>query len=76
PGGYVVNASSEEGLLAVNGMSNHDRGSGFANSAIVVTVSPQDIRGYLSEIRKEHPDILSDNRLNPELFAGIEFQRR
>lgn len=76
PGGYVVNASSEEGLLAVNGMSNHDRGSGFANSAIVVTVSPQEIRGYLSEIRKEHPDILSDNRLNPELFAGIEFQRR
>lgn len=76
PGGYVVNASSEEGLLAVNGMSNHDRGSGFANSAIVVTVSPQDIRGYLSAIRKEHPDILSDSRPDPELFAGVEFQRR
>ena len=76
PGGYVVNASSEEGLLAVNGMSNHDRGSGFANSAIVVTVSPQDIRGYLSDIRKEHPDILSGSRPDPELFAGVEFQRR
>ena len=26
PGGFVVNASSEEGMLAVNGMSYHDRG--------------------------------------------------
>ena len=42
PGGYVVNASSEEGLLAVNGMSNNDRGSENANSAIIVTVSPDD----------------------------------
>ena len=42
PGGYVVNASSEEGLLAVNGMSNHDRKGDNANSAIVVTVSSKD----------------------------------
>ena len=42
PGGFVVNASSEEGHLAVNGMSYRDRGSGAANSAIVVTVSPAD----------------------------------
>ena len=41
PGGYVVNASSEEGRLAVNGMSYHDRDSTNANSAIVVTVSPE-----------------------------------
>ena len=38
PGGYVVNASSEAGRLAVNGMSYRDRGSKNANSAIVVTV--------------------------------------
>lgn len=38
PGGYVVNASSEEGHLAVNGMSDHDRDSGVANSAIVAAV--------------------------------------
>ena len=38
PGGYVVNASSEPGRLAVNGMSYRDRGSKNANSAIVVTV--------------------------------------
>lgn len=42
PGGYVVNASSEKELLAVNGMSYSDRGSANANSAIVVTVSPED----------------------------------
>ncbi len=38
PGGYIVNASSEEGHLAVNGMSYNKRDSGWANSAIVVTV--------------------------------------
>ena len=42
PGGYVVNASSEKGMCAVNGMSNAERDSGFANSAIVVAVSPKD----------------------------------
>lgn len=42
PGGYVVNASSEEGRLAVNGMSYSDRGSKNANSAIIVTVTPDD----------------------------------
>ena len=42
PGGYVVNASSEEGRLAINGMSYHKRDSGVANSAIVVTISPDD----------------------------------
>lgn len=39
PGGYVVNASSENGRLAVNGMSNYKRDSGIANSALVVTVN-------------------------------------
>ncbi len=42
PGGYVVNASSEEGRLAVNGMSYSDRGSSNANSAIIVAVTPED----------------------------------
>ena len=42
PGGYVVNASSEEGMLAVNGMSYQARGSKNANSALIVTVSPED----------------------------------
>lgn len=42
PGGYVVNASTEEGMTVVNGMSDHARDSGCANSAVVVTVSGED----------------------------------
>lgn len=42
PGGYVVNASSEEGRTAVNGMSYSDRSGPNANSAIIVTVTPDD----------------------------------
>lgn len=42
PGGYVVNASSEEGRLAVNGMSYYARDGVNANSAIIVTVTPED----------------------------------
>ncbi len=42
PGGFVVNASSENGRLAVNGMSNHDRAGKSANSALIVTVTPED----------------------------------
>ena len=42
PGGYIVDASSEPSRIAVNGMSEHARGSGRANSAIVCTVGPEE----------------------------------
>lgn len=42
PGGYVVNASSEEGRVAVNGMSYSGRDGENANSAIIVSVGPED----------------------------------
>ena len=42
PGGYVVNASSEERRLCVNGMSYAKRDSGSANSAIIVSVNEKD----------------------------------
>lgn len=42
PGGYVVNASSEENMLAINGMSYSKRDSNVANSAIIITVNPSD----------------------------------
>ena len=42
PGGYVVNASSEEKRLVVNGMSNYKRDARNSNSAIVVSVTPND----------------------------------
>ena len=45
PGGYVVNASSEEGMLAVNGMSYSGRDGKNANSAIIITVDPADFGG-------------------------------
>lgn len=42
PGGYVVNASSEAGKLAINGMSYSGRGGANSNSAIIMTVTPKD----------------------------------
>ena len=45
PGGYVVNASSEKEMLAINGMSYSRRDSKNANSALIVTVTPQDFDG-------------------------------
>ena len=35
-------ASSEEGMVVTNGMSYHARNSGFANSAVLVDVRPED----------------------------------
>ena len=42
PGGYVVNASSEGRRLAVNGMSYSGRNSANANSAVIITIIPED----------------------------------
>lgn len=42
PGGYVVAAASEEGRLAVNGMSEYARDGKNANSALLVQVFPED----------------------------------
>lgn len=42
PGGYVVNSSSTNGALAINGMSYHKRDSENANSAIIVTINKDD----------------------------------
>jgi uncharacterized protein len=42
PGGEVVNASSEEGLLVINGMSYSQRSSPFSNAALVVSCHPSD----------------------------------
>lgn len=44
PGGYVVNASSEEKTAVVNGMSYSQRDGENANSAIVVTINPDDFK--------------------------------
>ena len=45
PGGYVVNASSEPGMTAVNGMSYSGRDGANSNSAMIVTLTPEDYGG-------------------------------
>ena len=45
PGGYVVNASSDENSMVVNGMSYSGRNGENSNSAIVVGVTPDDYPG-------------------------------
>jgi uncharacterized FAD-dependent dehydrogenase len=42
PGGEVVAAASEQGRIAINGMSEYKRDKNNANSAIVVSVGPKD----------------------------------
>ena len=42
PGGYVVSSSSEKGGIVTNGMSEFARDGENANSAVVVSVSPED----------------------------------
>ena len=45
PGGTVVAATSEEGCLVTNGMSQYSRKEMNANSAIVVGITPEDFPG-------------------------------
>ena len=45
PGGNVVAAASEENTVVVNGMSLHARNGENANSALVVSVTPDDFGG-------------------------------
>ncbi|MCW2277651.1 NAD(P)/FAD-dependent oxidoreductase [Heliophilum fasciatum] len=42
PGGQVVAAASEKGGVVTNGMSSYARATGVANSALVVSVTPED----------------------------------
>ena len=45
PGGEVIAASSEEGGLVVNGMSRHARNGLNSNSAVAVSIRPDDYDG-------------------------------
>lgn len=68
PGGYVVNSSSEEGLLCVNGMSDYKRDSANSNSAIITTVTPEDFA------LSENGTTRAGDPVHP--LAGVEFQRQ
>lgn len=83
PGGYVVNASSEEGMLAVNGMSYHDRDSGVANSAVIVTVTKEDfpgnspLSGIMFQRKLERKAFALANGAVPvQLFGDFKKQRK
>jgi uncharacterized FAD-dependent dehydrogenase len=59
PGGIIVPAATGPNQVVVNGMSNADRSSPFANSGIVVSVKQEDLQAY-----KEYG-----------IFAGLEYQK-
>jgi uncharacterized protein len=44
PGGEILNASSEDGMMVLNGMSCSGRDSAFSNAAIVVSCHTDDYR--------------------------------
>ena len=58
PGGVVVNASSENEMVAVNGMSYSARDGENANSALLVEIKPSDLEG---------DDLLEGVRLQREI---------
>lgn len=82
PGGYVVNASSEPGRLAVNGMSYSGRDGDNANSAIIVSVTPQDYPedgplagvAFQRELERRAYE-LGNGRIPQQLFGDFELKR-
>ena len=83
PGGYVVNASSEKGRLAVNGMSNFRRDGENANSAIIVSVTPGDfpVPGALGGVEfqrrlEEKAFLLGNGRIPVQLYGDFKEDRR
>lgn len=77
PGGYVVNASSEAGRLAVNGMSNHARDTENANSALIVTVGPKDFGSFalagmeFQRKLEEHAFTVGDGKIPVQLYQDF-----
>ena len=61
PGGFVVGATSEEGRVVTNGMSQHSRNERNANSGLVVNLEPADLAPY-----ERHPG---------DPLAGVALQR-
>lgn len=81
PGGYVINASSLPGHLTINGMSNHKRDSETANSAIVVTVTPEDYGNNLFDGIRFQSDLekaayrLADGKIPIQLWKDLKENR-
>ncbi len=73
PGGFVVNASSEPERLAVNGMSNYARNEKNANSALIVSVTPEDFAAEIDNSALSCEASVA-GKINP--LIGVEFQRK
>ncbi|MBQ2204566.1 MAG: hypothetical protein II411_01570 [Lachnospiraceae bacterium] len=69
PGGYIINSSNFKNMLSINGMSYNDRSGKYANSAIVETISPEDVLG--TNCQKEQGGIYSETA---QAIKMIEFQ--
>lgn len=83
PGGYVVNASSEQQRLAVNGMSYRARDSRCANSAIIMSVTPEDFPGdsplagvAFQRSLEETAYAMCQGQIPQQLFGDFEQDRR
>jgi len=63
PGGTVVAASSEEGRVVTNGMSQYSRNERNANAAIVVGITPGDFKEFADQFPSDYP------------LAGMQLQR-
>ncbi|MEB3195015.1 MAG: FAD-dependent oxidoreductase [Cyanobacteriota bacterium] len=61
PGGWVVGATSEEGCVVTNGMSQHSRRERNANSGLVVNITNEDVDPWA--------------RWPEDPLAGVAFQR-
>lgn len=60
PGGVVVPATSQDGAVVVNGMSNFARNERNSNSALVVSVNREDVARY---------------GFTDPVFGGVDFQQ-
>lgn len=82
PGGYVVNASSVPNQLAVNGMSYRARDGKNANSAIIVSVTPEDYKEnhplagvHFQEKLERNAFGLAGGKIPQQLFSDFEKNR-
>lgn len=81
PGGFVVNASSEEKRLVINGMSNHDRNEMNSNSAIIVTISEKDYGSNIlaginyQRLLEEKAYSLCEGKIPMQLFKDFKENR-
>lgn len=82
PGGVVVNASSHQQHLVVNGMSNSNRDGKNANAAILVEIRPEDyyqdnpLDGFKYQRRLEHNAYMVANNFYAPSQTYKDFKRR